>query len=270
MTELSRLSFNQITADRWSLPEVVEACVEHGVSAIAPWRHKVAETGVDESAGLIADAGLRVSSLCRGGFFAAATDAARTRADEDNRRAVEEASALGADVLVLVCGPAPAKDLAEGRAMIERGIDRLLPHAQACGVKLGIEPLHPMMVGERSAIVTLGAANDIVERLDAPHLGVVVDVYHVFWDDRLEAELSRAAGKILGFHVCDWLRDTSHTLLQRGLMGDGIIDIPAIHERVQAAGYDGLVEVEIINPAVWDLPRNELMSAVCERFVDCV
>jgi sugar phosphate isomerase/epimerase len=98
----------------------------------------------------------------------------------------------------------------------------------------------------------------------------VVDVYHVFWDDRLEAELSRAAGKILGFHVCDWLRDTSHTLLQRGLMGDGIIDIPAIHERVQAAGYDGLVEVEIINPAVWDLPRNELMSAVCERFVDCV
>ncbi len=267
---LSRLSFNQITADRWSLPEVAQACGEHGITAIAPWRHKVAETGLEESARVIAGTGLRVSSLCRGGFFGAATEADRRRADEDNRRAVEEAATLGTDTLVLVCGPAPGRDLAEGRAMIERGIERLLPHAAEHGVRLGIEPLHPMMIGERSAIVTLGAANDIAERLDSPHLGVVVDVYHVFWDDRLEREIARAGGRILGFHVCDWARSTTHTLLERALMGDGIIDIAGIRRMVEAAGYDGPIEVEIINPAVWDLPRQELMGRVCERFGRCV
>ena len=266
----SRLSFNQITADRWTLPEVVDACVEHGVESIAPWRHKVAETGLAESARIIADAGLRVSSLCRGGFFGAASEADRIKADDDNRRAVDEASTLGTDVLVLVCGPAVGKDLAEGRAMIEAGIERLLPYAAERGVRLGIEPLHPMMVGERSAIVTLGAANDIAERLDHPNLGVVVDVYHVFWDDRLERGIARAAGRILGFHVCDWLRATTHTLLERGLMGDGIIDIRGIRGMVEGAGYDGPIEVEIINPAVWDLPREQLMSQVCDRFARCV
>jgi sugar phosphate isomerase/epimerase len=265
-----RLSFNQITADRWSLPEVVEACAAHGIPAIAPWRHKVAQTGLEASAKAIADAGLRVSSLCRGGYFPAATDAGRRRADEDNRRAVEEAAALGAEVLVLVCGPAPGRDLAEGRAMIERGIDRLLPHAAEHGVRLGVEPLHPMTIGERSALVTLGHANAVVERLDAEHLGVVIDVYHVFWDDRLESEIERARGRIFGFHVCDWRRSTTHTLLERGMMGDGIIDIPHIRGRVEAAGFDGLIEVEIINPAVWDLPRDTLLERVRDRFSRCV
>ena len=268
--DLARLSFNQITGDRWTLAEAVDACAAHGIGWFAPWRQKVAELGAEESARRIADAGLRVSSLCRGGFFTAGGDADRRRADDDNRRAVEEAAILGTDVLVLVCGPPRTRDLAEARAQIAGGIERLLPHAAEHGVRLGIEPLHPMMIGERSALVTLGEANDLVERFADPHLGVVVDVYHVFWDPRVDAELDRAAGTVLGFHVCDWPADTKDTLLGRGLMGDGIIDIRALRERVEAGGYDGPIEVEVINPAVWDLPRDELLGAVRERFATSV
>ena len=261
---MSRLSLNSMTADRWSLPEVIEACAEHGVESLGPWRHKLAEIGAGEAARLISEARLKVSSLCRGGFFTA------DGADEDNRRAVEEAAALGTDVLVLVCGPPAPRDLAAARAAIERGIERLLPHAIEHGVRLGIEPLHPMMIGERSAIVTLGEATDMAQRIGDPHVGVVIDVYHVFWDPRLDEEIARASGRILGFHVNDWLKDTSHTLLERGMMGDGIIDLAGIREQVDAAGYDGPIEVEILNPAVWDLPRAELMRTVIERFERCV
>jgi sugar phosphate isomerase/epimerase len=261
---VSRLSFNSMTADRWSLPEVIEACAEHGIEHIGPWRHKVAEVGVEEAARLIREAGLQVSSLCRGGFFTAPD------ADEDNRRAVEQAAALGTDVLVLVCGPPTSSDLAVARETIERGIERLLPYAIEHGVRLGIEPLHPMMIGERSAIVTLGEATEMAARLGDPHVGVVIDVYHVFWDPHLDEEIARAAGRILGLHVNDWLPGTSHTLLERGMMGDGIIDLARIRGRVDAAGYDGPIEVEILNPAIWDLPRAQLMSTVVERFRRCV
>ncbi len=260
----SRLSLNSMTADRCSLTEVIEACAAHGIEWIGPWRHKVAEIGVDEAARRIADAGLRVSSLCRGGFFAA------EGADEDNRRAVEEAAVLGTDALVLVCGPPATKDLPLARAEIERGIERLLPFAAEHGVRLGIEPLHPMMLGERSAIVTLGEALDIAERIGDPGVGVVIDVYHTFWDPRLAEEIARAAGRIVGYHVNDWLRETSHTLLERGMMGDGIIDLHGFSAMVEAAGYRGPIEVEILNPAIWDLPRAELMRTTIDRFEQCV
>jgi len=260
----SRLSFNSMTADRWPLADVIDACAEYGVEWIGPWRHKVAEIGVQEAARRIADAGLRVSSLCRGGFFEA------DGADEDNRRAVEEAAALGTDALVLVCGPPATKDLAHARETIERGIETLLPHANAHGVRLGIEPLHPMMIGERSAITTLGEALDIAERIGDPGVGVVIDVYHTFWDPRLESDIARAGGRILGFHVNDWLKATEHTLLERGMMGDGIIDLHGFSAMIEAAGYCGPIEVEILNPAIWDLPRAELMSLTIERFERCV
>jgi sugar phosphate isomerase/epimerase len=255
-----RLAFNSMTADRASLPEVIDACAAHGIEWIGPWRHKVAELGVNEAARRIADAGLRVSSLCRGGFFAA------DGADEDNRRAVEEAAALGTDALVLVCGPPATKDLPLARAVIEAGIERLLPYATEHGVRLGIEPLHPMMVGERSAIVTLGEALDIAERIGDPGVGVVIDVYHTFWDPRLADEIARAAGRIVGYHVNDWLRETSHTLLERGMMGDGIIDLHGFSAMIEAAGYSGPIEVEILNPAVWALPLRELVPLTVERF----
>jgi sugar phosphate isomerase/epimerase len=260
----ARLCFNSMTADRWSLPEVIDACAEHGIEWIGPWRHKLAEIGVQEARRRIDAAGLKVSSLCRGGFFAA------EGADEDNRRAVEEAAALGTDALVLVCGPPPTKDLPAARALIEAGIERLLPYANEHGVRLGIEPLHPMMIGERSAIVTLGEALDIAERIGDPGVGVVIDVYHTFWDPQLESQIARAAGRIVGYHVNDWLATTSHTLLERGMMGDGIIDLHGFSAMIEAAGYTGPIEVEILNPAIWDLPREELMRTTIERFERCV
>ena len=261
---MSRLSFNSMTADRWPLPEVIDACAEYGIEWIGPWRHKLAEIGVEEARRRMDDAGLRVSSLCRGGFFAA------EGADADNRRAVEEAAALGTDALVLVCGPPTSKDLPAARALIERGIETLLPHANEHGVRLGIEPLHPMMIAERSAITTLGEALDIAERIGDPGVGVVIDVYHTFWDPQLPANVERAKGRIVGYHVNDWLPATQHTLLERGMMGDGIIDLHGFSAMIEAAGYVGPIEVEILNPAIWDLPRADLMGLTVERFERCV
>jgi sugar phosphate isomerase/epimerase len=267
---LARLSLNQITVDQWSLPELVAGCVRAGIATIAPWREPVAKVGLDSAAQLIADAGLRVSSLCRGGFFPAATESERRRADDDNRRAVDEAAALDTDVLVLVCGPPIGRELERARTDIAAGIERLVPYAAERGVRLGIEPLHPMMIGERSAIVTLGEALDIAVRFDAGHVGVVVDAYHVFWDPALERELARAAGRIVGFHVSDWLVPTPDLLQGRGMMGDGIIDLRRMRGLVEDAGYDGPIEVEVINRDLWRLPGDELVKLVRERFAAAV
>jgi sugar phosphate isomerase/epimerase len=259
MTALERLSLNAKTIDQWSLPELVEGCARAGLGWIAPWREQVAETGLERSARLISDAGLRVSSLCRGGFF--------TNGSGDNRRAVDEAAALGTDLLVLVCGT--GRDLPAAREAIAEGIERLAPYAASCGVRLGIEPLHPMMIGERSAIVTLAQATDLALRFD-DGVGVVVDAYHVFWDPGVEAELLRAGPRILGFHVSDWLVPTLDVLQGRGLMGDGIIDLPWLRGVVERAGYAGPIEVEVINRELWTLPGAELLERVVERFSSAV
>jgi len=253
VTDTARLSLNLITVDHWSLREAVERCAAAGIEWVAPWRHQYEDAAA--AAQIISDAGLRVSSLCRGGFFTA------PGADEDNRRAVEEAAALGAPVLVLVCGPPVDRDLAAARATIAAGIERLLPYAAEHGVRLGIEPLHPMMVGERSAIVSLGEALTLARRLGA---GVIVDAYHVFWDPELEPLLAGASGLIAGFHVSDWLVPTTDLLAGRGLMGDGIIDLPRIARLVDAAGYDGPIEVEVINPAL--AAHDDLLAVIVARF----
>ena len=259
---MNRLSLNSMTADYWPLADVVDACAEHGVEWVGPWRHKLED--VEDARRRIDAAGLKVSSLCRGGFFAA------ENATEDNRRAVEEAAALGTDALVLVCGPPATQDLGLARDTIERGIETLLPHANEHGVRLGIEPLHPMMIGERSAITSLGNALDIAERIGDPGVGVVIDVYHTFWDASLPEQIARAKGRIVGYHVNDWLAATQHTLLERGMMGDGIIDLHGFSAMIEAAGYCGPIEVEILNPAIWDLPRDALMRTTVERFEACV
>jgi sugar phosphate isomerase/epimerase len=252
----ARLSLNLMTVDHWSLAEAVERCAEAGIGTVAPWRHQLD----GDSARRIRDAGLAVSSLCRGGFFTA------PGADDDNRVAVEQAAELGAPVLVLVCGPPAGKDLDAARATIAAGIERLLPFAAEHGVRLGIEPLHPMMIGERSAIVTLGEALALARRFDSPHVGVVVDVYHVFWDPELEHHLEGARGLIAGHHVCDWLVPTTDLLAGRGLMGDGIIDLPRVCGLIERAGYDGPIEVEVINPALADVPPDDLLADIKARF----
>lgn len=268
LADLSRMSLNQATTQRWSLREAVDGCVRAGVPWIGPWRDKIAEAGGARSAAkLIQDAGLRVSSLCRGGFFPAATETERRERIDDNCRAVDEAAELGTDVLVLVCGSAPDRDLDDARRMVEDGIAGVLPHASQCGVRLAVEPLHPMFAGDRSVIVTLAQANAIVERLASPQVGVAVDVYHVWWDPQVYVQIARAAGHILGFHVSDWLAPPPHVLLGRGVMGDGVIELRRLRAAVEDAGYTGPIEVEIFNQAVWDTPGDQVLELVKDRFL---
>src|SRR5437763_8969355 len=224
MDSLGRLSFNQITAERASLKEVVDACARHGVPYVAVWRHKLAEVGVKTAACLLRDAGVRVSSVCRGGMFPAATADERSARIEENRRAVDEAAALGAEVLVLVCGAAPDKDIAAARRMVADGIAELVPYARERGVRLGVEPMHPGFAAERSCITTLREARRLAERFDLSTVGVVADVYHIWWDPELYDQLARAAGMLVGFHVSDWHVNVRDLMISRGVMCDGVIE----------------------------------------------
>jgi sugar phosphate isomerase/epimerase len=268
--DIARLSLNQITTQRWSVREAVDGCVRAGIPFIGLWREKVAETGLRESARIVRDAGLHVSSLCRGGWFPAATAAERQARLDDNRRAIEEAATLGTDVLVLVCGPAVDRDIAAARVYIEEAIGQLLPYAAEHGVKLGIEPLHPMYAAERSVIVTLAEANRLARQLNSRHVGVVIDAYHVWWDPEIYAQITEAAGQILGFHVCDWLVPTPDMLMGRGMMGDGVIDLRGLRSAVDAAGYTGPIEVEIFNRTIWDTPGDETLARMGRRYRECV
>jgi sugar phosphate isomerase/epimerase len=268
--DLGRLSLNTITTERWTLHEAIEGCGRAGIGWIAPWRNRVQEAGLAESRRMIQGAGLKVSSLCRGGMFPAATAAEREARLDDNRRAVEEAAEIGADTLVLVCGPATVKDIQLARQWVLEGIEKLVPFAQSCGVRLGIEPLHPMYAAERSVIVTLGQANEMAERFAKEQVGVVVDVFHVWWDPALYAEIARAGDRILGFHVSDWIVPTPDMLLGRGMMGDGVIELRRIREAVEAAGYRGPVEVEIFNRRIWDMPGDEVLALTKTRFKEHV
>ncbi len=267
MSSLARLSLNQMTTERWSVQAAVEGCARAGIPAIGLWRHKVAETGLRESARLVRDAGLEVSSLCRGGMFPAATVAERRQRIDDNRRAIDEAAELGTDVLVLVCGPAPDRDIAAARTMVAEAIGELVPYAAERGVKLGIEPLHPMFAAERSVVLTLRQANDLAERFPLGQVGVVVDVYHVWWDPEVYQQIDRAAGRILGFHVNDWLVPTPDLLLGRGMMGDGVIELRRLRVAVESAGYSGPIEVEIFNQAIWNTPADEVLVLLSERYL---
>jgi sugar phosphate isomerase/epimerase len=254
-----RISLNQITTNHWGVREAADGCARAGIGAIGLWRDKVAAAGGPAAAArIVRDAGLEVSSLCRGGFFTAAG------AIEDNRRAIEEAATLGADLLVLVCGGLPegSRDLPGARAMVHDGIAAVLDDATAAGVRLGIEPLHPMFCADRSVISTLGEANDLAERFP-DRVGVVVDAYHVWWDPRVYEEIARA--RIFGFHIDDWVLPLpAGALLGRGLPGEGCADLPALHRAVTAAGYDGPVEVEVLSERVWEMPYDPLLARLAE------
>lgn len=270
MAELARLSLNQRTVDQWTLAQVVEHCAAAGVPAIGVWRDKLAGAGVAEGARLIAEAGLQVSSLCRGGFFPTRSGSHRTERADDNRRAVEEAAALGAPVLVLVCGPPVDADLAAARRAVAEGIEELLPFAREHGVRLGIEPLHPMMIRERSVIVSLREAVELAERFDDDHVGVVVDAYHVFWDADVEALIERAGPRLAGFHVSDWVTPVGDVTTSRVLPGDGSISLQSLRAAADRAGYRGPIEVEVINDDHRHLDGEALLALVIERFLAAV
>jgi sugar phosphate isomerase/epimerase len=260
---------NQITTDRLHMKEAVDVYARADVPWIALWRHKVAEAGLAESKRLVRDAGLRVSSLCRGGYFPAATATERKERMDDNRRAVEEAAELGTDVLVLVCGPAPDRDIDFARKTVEQSIAELAPFARSHGVKLGIEPLHPMFAAQRSVINTLGQANTLAEKFSAEDVGVVIDAYHVWWDPELYTQIERSRGRILGFHVSDWIAPLPDMLLGRGMMGDGFIELRRMRHAVEAAGYTtGPIEVEIFNQQVWDMDGDAALALIKERYLE--
>lgn len=268
--ELSRISLNQITTENWSLSEAIDGCERNEVPWISIWRHKLAEYGVKETAAHLKRSGIKVSSLCRGGMFPAATQEERQRRIEDNKRAIEEAAEINTDTLVLVCGPAPDKDLGQARKWVLEGIEAMIPHAEQHGIKLGIEPLHPMYAADRSVINTLGQANSMIQTLKSPQVGVVVDVFHVWWDPELAREISAAKGNILGFHVSDWKVPILDMFKGRSMMGDGSIDIKGIRKQVEAAGYQGPIEVEIMNQELWDRPGDDVLKEMKERYSEHV
>jgi sugar phosphate isomerase/epimerase len=269
MPDAARVSLNTATVRaQWSLRQCIEGCTRHGIGGIAPWRDKLAECGVAEAARMIADHGLHVSGLCRGGMFPAADAPGLQAALDDNRRAVDEAVAIGAACLVLVVGgmPAGSKDLALARRQVEDGIGATLEHARACGMPLAIEPLHPMYAADRACVNTMAQANAICDAL-GEGVGIALDVYHVWWDPGLAAQIARAGQeRLLAFHVCDWLVPTRDLLLDRGMMGDGVIDIPAIRALVEAQGFSGAVEVEIFSAENWwKRDADEVLRTLVER-----
>ncbi|TVZ05671.1 sugar phosphate isomerase/epimerase [Trebonia kvetii] len=269
MSVLGRLSLNQATVRPLSVADAAALCVRHEIPAIGLWREQVADAGLDAAAKTVRSAGLRVSSLCRGGFFTHADAGARRAAIADNKAAIAEASALGAGTLVLVSGGLVpgSRDIGLARRMIADAIGELVPVAHAHGVRLGIEALHPMFAADRCVITRLGEALDLALEFPADAAGVVVDTYHLWWDAALLADIARAGERIVSYQVCDWILPLpADTLLGRGHVGDGHIDFPPITAAVAAAGYTGDIEVEIFNETVWSAPPDETAARLRATF----
>ena len=278
------LSINTATLRRqWRLDRIIDECARRGIRAISPWRDQVAAVGLEAIAAQLKATGVTLSGYCRGGFFPAADAAGLAAALEDNRRAVDEACTLGAPCLVLVVGSLPGaldgkpvhRDIARVRGEVRDGIGELLEYARPAGMPLAIEPLHPMYAAERACINTLEQALDLCDALDPARsgaLGVAVDVYHVWWDPKLEAQIARAGReRLLALHVCDWLTPTAELLNDRGMMGDGVIDIPRIRGWVEAQGYAGFSEVEIFSTGNWwKRGGGEVLDTCIERHRRCV
>jgi sugar phosphate isomerase/epimerase len=269
MSLLQRLSFNQMTADPWSLEQVVRNCSTTGIPYIGVWRHKLDGDAAKASA-MIRGEGLRVSSLCRGGWFSAPTPEERRKRVADNRLAIEEAVLLGAPVLVIVSGPANGQTLEDARSTVRDGLLEILPDAEKAGVTLGIEPLHPMYTAERSVVVTLKQANDLADQLSSSAAGVVVDAFHVWWDPEVMQQIERARGRIVGFHVSDWPVPLPGILMGRAMMGDGVIALRKLRHAVDATGYNGPIEVEIFNEEIWKSADDNLLERIQRRFVEHV
>ncbi len=269
--DLARFSLNQMTVRQLPLPDLVAACADLGVPAVGLWREPVQAYGVEAAAKLVRDAGLAVTTLCRGGFLTATDPAERARALDDNRRAVDEAATLGTEVLVLVSGglPAGSRDLRGARERIADALAELGPYAEAHGVRLAVEPLHPMFAADRCVVSTLAQALDLAERFPARQVGVAVDTYHVWWDDDAPAQIARAGagGRIHTFQLADWVTPLPAGVLNgRGQLGDGAIDLREWRAHVEAAGYTGPIEVELFNDALWARDGREVLAETVERF----
>jgi sugar phosphate isomerase/epimerase len=263
------LSINLATVrQQFGLKDGIEACLRHGITAISPWRDHIQATGLDEAARIIKSNGMKVTGYCRGGLFPAADNAGRQAAIDDNRRMIDEAAAIGADCIIVIGGGLPpgSRDITAARGMFFDGMAAVLPHARACKVPLAIEALHPMYAADRGCISTLAEALDLCDAL-GKGTGVVIDPYHLWWDPDLAKQISRARSRILAHHICDWLVPTKDMLLDRGMMGDGVIDLPGIRRMVEDAGFHGHQEVEIFSAENWwKRPGDEVLKTCIERY----
>ncbi len=268
LTDLSRLCIHTITTKPWQIEEAAEHFSVAGVKGITVWRDALEGRDIAKTGQMLRDQGLAVVSLCRGGFFPSTDSAKRTAALDDNRKAIDEAAALGTDMVVLVCGAEPAQSLEESRKHIREGIEAVLPHAEAAGIRLAIEPLHPMYADTRSAINTLGQANDMAEAIKSPWVGVAVDVYHLWWDPALEQEIKRCGrnGNLHAFHICDWNVPTADMLNDRGLMGEGCIPVQKIRGWVEEAGFSGFNEVEIFSHKFWKEDQTQFLNKIITAY----
>ncbi|HLU90242.1 MAG TPA: sugar phosphate isomerase/epimerase family protein, partial [Cyclobacteriaceae bacterium] len=260
--DLNKLCIHTITTKSWSVEEAAENYQRVGVKGISVWRQYLEGRDIVRTGDMLRSHDLEIVSLVRGGFFPSTSSDKRNRAIEDNKKAVDEAAALGAPMIVLVCGADPGQPLETSRAQIQAGIETVLPYAIDAGVKLAIEPLHPMYADTRSAVNTMGQANDMAEAIGSDHVGVAADVYHIWWDPDLRKELNRCGknGNLYAFHICDWMSPTVDFLNDRGLMGEGCIPIRAIRGWAEEAGFTGFNEVEIFSDRLWATDQKEFLD----------
>lgn len=265
-SNLNKLCIHTITTRPWEIEQSSEAFSSSGIGGITVWRQALEGRNIVKTGDRLRNDGLEVVSLCRGGFFPATSASRRKLNIDDNLQALDEAAALGAPLIVLVCGADPDQPLATSRDQIRAGLEAIIPRAEELNIKLAIEPLHPMYAADRACVNTLAQANDLCDEL-GDGVGIALDVYHVWWDPDLARQIARAGReRLLAFHVCDWLVPTTDLLLDRGMMGDGVIDIPGIRGLVEATGYDGLIEVEIFSANNWWVrDPDEVLRTIVER-----
>lgn len=268
LTDLSRLCIHTVTTKPWNIEEATKHYFYAGVKGITVWRDTLQGRNIRQTGEILKDHGLTAVSLSRGGFFAHSDPARRKGAIEDNRRTIEEAYELGTDKIILVCGADPDQLLEVSRKQIFEGISSVLPDAESAGVKLAIEPLHPMYSDTRSAINTISQANDMAESLGSPWVGVVIDVYHLWWDPLLKKEIERCgkSSNLLAFHISDWKSPTTVMLNDRGLMGEGCIPIRKIRSWVEKAGFHGFIEVEIFSTEYWKQNQSEFLKKIIASY----
>ncbi len=268
INDLTKLCIHTITTKPLEIGTAIDKFSSLGAKGITVWRDAYAQYSPRQVGEMIRNSGLEVVSLCRGGFFPAADEHKRKEAIADNKAAVEEASELGAPLVVLVCGADPRQSLETSRDQIKAGIESVLPLAEKLQIRLAIEPLHPVYADTRSAITTMKQANDMVESIESDFLGVAVDVYHVWWDEGLENEIKRCGkhDNLFAFHICDWKVPSTDILLDRGIMGEGCINISRIKKWVNQAGFDGFNEVEIFSSAYWAMDQDEYLQKIVEAY----
>lgn len=269
LADFSKLCVHTITTKPWSVEEAMDHYAAAGIGGITVWRQWLAGRDIEKTGEKLREQNLEIVSLCRGGFFPASNQIDLDAAIEDNRLAIREAAALGAPMIVLVCGAVPGQPLEESRKQIAEGIAAVLPLAEEHGIKLAIEPLHPMYADDRSAINTMASANAVCDMLDHPLVGIAADVYHIWWDPDLEEQIRFTGEKdrLFAFHVCDWKTPTTDFLNDRGLMGEGCIDLKGIRKMVEATGFDGFNEVEVFSERWWARDQNEFLEEIKRAYL---